>query len=137
MGVTPLRNALTLAASDPSGSVTRIYRKVFQGGLTRGWVGGAYPAVVSCPQFLCMGPIYHLFASIGGTPAGVIAAAAAESLCTFSAETLGAQMATDASSPGSIKDFQPLWRPWGPGLVLQLTRNLISVSGMRIFGSAC
>eukprot|EP00439_Symbiodinium_sp_Y106_P013840 s2446_g1.t7 len=56
---TPLRNGLTLGAQDKKSGIAGLYRKVFRGGPQSGWTGGLAPAVVACPQFLAVGPMYH------------------------------------------------------------------------------
>eukprot|EP00929_Paragymnodinium_shiwhaense_P068177 TRINITY_DN34260_c0_g1_i2.p1 TRINITY_DN34260_c0_g1~~TRINITY_DN34260_c0_g1_i2.p1 ORF type:complete len:431 (+),score=57.46 TRINITY_DN34260_c0_g1_i2:84-1376(+) len=134
--VTPLRNALTLAAAHPEAGVVGVYRKVFRGGFEKGWVGGLLPAMASSPQFLCLGPVYYSVAAIAGPVAGVTVASFVESLITFSAETVGAQMAKESDSPGSIKEFQPTWRPWGPGFAVYMLRNILSIAGLRLISAA-
>ena len=70
--ITPARNALTIAAQDVNLSVVGCYRQVFQAGFTSGWTGGIYPAIAACPQFLCLGPVYHMFQSVAGKWGGMV-----------------------------------------------------------------
>ncbi|CAK0859710.1 unnamed protein product, partial [Prorocentrum cordatum] len=58
--LTPMRNALTLGSQDSRSVAAGLYRKVFRGGWASGWKGGGAPAVMACPQFLAVGPAFHV-----------------------------------------------------------------------------
>jgi len=130
--VTPMRNGLTIGATS-SASALAVYKQVFARGMMGGWTGGVYPAMAACPQFLGLGPAYHLFASFGGVTGGVIMASMMETGIVYGAETANAQMAKNAVSPGTFKNVHPSWKPWGPGIALHFTRNLVATAGLRLF----
>ena len=128
--VTPLRNALTLAASDTKSDVRQIYRQVFQRG---GWVGGVYTLIPSIPQFCVIGPLFHVWKDIfGNAQSAVLATAGCETLLAYGAETRNAQMA------GSIRGklHNPMI-PFGPGVALHFTRNALAMSGLRVLSDPC
>lgn len=136
--VTPLRNALTLGAQDPRGSVLEIYRRAFARG--SGWAGGHYLAIANVPGFLAIGPAYHMYNSATGSATLALALTAlSESTILFGAETRNAQIAFNRLSAQTGSARIPLSRllPWGPGFGLHVTRNLVAMSGMRIFSKPC
>lgn len=135
--VTPFRNACSLGASDGVSSAMSLYGQVFKGGLARGWTGGIYPTMFACPTFISLGPAYHAFNSAFGLPAAVCLASATESAILFGAETCNAQMAKNASSPGTIKNIQPAFKPFGPGLGIHIGRNILATAGLRVFCKPC
>merc|ERR1719230_2448533 len=57
---TPMRNALSLAAADQESSALEIYEATFPDKLASGWVGGVSSAIAACPEFVAMGPLFHL-----------------------------------------------------------------------------
>jgi len=132
--VTPARNGLTLGATNVKASAVDLYRQVFRGG---GWTGGIYPAMAACPQFLCLGPAYHLYHSFAGTAGAVILTGATETAIIYGAETCNAQMATNAKAPGTFASVHPSWKPFGPGVSLAFMRNVLAVGGLRMFCTPC
>lgn len=136
LAVTPMRNGLTLGATS-SLSAGTLYRQVFSRGLAGGWAGGIYPAMAACPQFLSLGPAFHVFASVGGVTGGVLGASVMETAIVYGAETANAQIATNASKPGTFKNVHPSWKPFGPGVGLHFLRNVIATAGLRLFCGPC
>jgi len=132
--VTPARNGLTLGATNAKASALDLYRQVFRAG---GWTGGIYPAMAACPQFLCLGPAYHLYHSFAGTAGAVALAGATETAIIYGAETCNAQMAKNAKSPGTFASVHPSWKPFGPGVGINFTRNVLAVCGLRMFCTPC
>ena len=117
--VTPFRNGLTLAAQDAASSSMQIYGKVWSRGTVRAWEGGIYPAVAACPQFLTLGPLYHLVQSnFNNTALSTVVASAAETAITFGPEAKNAHLAWNVQSPGAIKTVQNPLKPWGQWGVL-------------------
>lgn len=157
---TPLRNGLTLGAKDKKSGIVGLYRKVFRGGFHAGWTGGLAPAVVACPQFLALGPVYHFINGSLADCAGVAAlsptsaprlccsaiaalgASLGETMLTFGSQARNAQMAYNNSFvhfasvvDGSRKNL-PLNRVrdvWGVGAEALLVRNFLSVFSVRSF----
>jgi len=134
MLVTPARNALTLGANDSKAGAIQIYRSVFRAG---GWAGGIYPAMAACPQFLSLGPAYHLYHSFAGTVGAVILTGATETAIVYGSETCNAQTAVNANKPGTFANVHPAWKPFGPGMSLNLARNVLAVAGLRLFCTPC
>jgi hypothetical protein len=131
--VTPARNALTLAAQDTSLSIPGCYAQVFKNGLAGGWTGGMYPAIAACPQFLCLGPVYHAFASITGKWGGMVCTGIVETGIAYGAETKNAQLATIAKGVKIPEArIQNPMIPYGPGISLHISRNVLAMVGMRI-----
>lgn len=130
--ITPARNALTMAAGDSSASIASCYGSVFSRGLAGGWIGGIYPAIAGCPQFLLIGPAYHGFASFGGKWGGMVLTGITESMITYGAETKNAQLAT-IEKGGNIpaNRVQNPLRPFGPGIAAHISRNVLALTGMR------
>lgn len=135
--VTPLRNACTLGATNATASALSLYRQVFSTGFARGWTGGIYPSMYACPTFIILGPVYYAFKSMVGAPGAVVLASASESLILFGAETCNAQMAKNNKVPGSIKNIQPSWKPYGAGIGIHITRNILGTAGLRLFCGPC
>jgi len=135
--VTPMRNGLTLGSTNAKASARVLYGQVFAGGLRSGWIGGIYPAIAACPQFLCLGPAYHLFASFSGMVGGTILASVTESAIVYGAETANAQMAKNQRAPGTFANVHPSWKPFGPGLGIHIFRNIIATAGLRLFCQPC
>mmetsp|Transcript_28842 Transcript_28842/g.46536 ORF Transcript_28842/g.46536 Transcript_28842/m.46536 type:complete len:271 (-) Transcript_28842:112-924(-) len=134
--VTPFRNGLTLGATS-SASAVELYRQVFAGGLAKGWTGGSFTARAACPQFLCLGPAYHFYASFSGVGGGVLLTSLTETLIVYGAETCNAQMAKNQKSPGSIPSVHPSWKPYGPGFGIHVFRNVIATAGLRMLCTPC
>jgi len=135
--VTPMRNGLTLGATNAGAGAMELYKQVFGRGIARGWTGGIFPAMAACPQFLCLGPAYHLYASVGGVAGGVVATSITETAIVYGAECANAQLAKNSKSPGSIKTVHPAWKPFGPGVGIHIFRNVIATAGLRMFCSPC
>lgn len=135
--VTPLRNACTLGSTNSQAGMGELYRQVFARGLFRGWTGGIYPSMFACPTFICLGPAYHAFKSVVGVPGAVVLASTMESMLLFGAETCNAQMAKNEKAPGTIKNVHPSFKPFGPGLGIHITRNILGTAGLRIFCGPC
>jgi len=132
--VTPARNALTLAAQDTSLSMLDCYRQVFSKGVASGWTGGVYPAIAACPQFLCLGPVYHGFASVFGNWGGMVLTGGVETAIAYGAETKNAQMASiEKGVKIPAERVQNPLMPWGPGVSMHLARNVFAMAGMRVF----
>lgn len=131
--VTPFRNALTFASKDASLSLGQVFGRVFARGLGGGWTGGIYPAVAACPQFLCLGPMYHFYASATGAVGGIVLTGITETAVLYGAETRNAQLAIN-SRGGSIPvgRLQSPFNPWGPGAGINCLRNILAMSGMRV-----
>ncbi|CAJ1385184.1 unnamed protein product [Effrenium voratum] len=134
--VTPFRNGLTLGATS-SESAVQLYKQVFSKGIAKGWTGGSFTARAACPQFLCLGPAYHFYASFSGVGGGVVLTSLTETAIVYGAETCNAQMAKNQKSPGSIPAVHPSWKPWGPGFGIHVFRNVIATAGLRMFCLPC
>ena len=127
--VTPLRNALTIAATDNVATTSEIYKQVFRNGIRGGWTGGLYPMIPAVPQFCVIGPMFHVFKDLfgGSTSMGLLATATTETLISFGAETRNAQMAS-----GVTKGLHNPLKPFGPGVAVHITRNAVAMSGFRL-----
>lgn len=55
----------------------------------------------------------------------------------FGAETCNAQMANNEKVPGTIKNIHPSYKPFGAGLGIHITRNILGTAGLRIFCLPC
>jgi len=132
--VTPMRNGLTLGSTNINAGAMQLYKQVFSKG---GWTGGVWPAIAACPQFLCLGPAYHFYASFSGVAGGVVLTSITESAIVYGAETCNAQMAKNAANPGTIANVHPSWKPFGPGIGIHIFRNFIATAGLRIFCTPC
>lgn len=137
MTVTPFRNGLSLGATNMKATAMQLYRQVFSRGLASGWTGGIYPAIAACPQFLCLGPAYHFYHSFAGTAGAVFLTGATETAIIYGAETCNAQMAKNVAHPGTFKTVHSSYKPFGPGLSINLARNVLAVAGLRIFCTPC
>jgi hypothetical protein len=141
-GFTPMRNALSLAAADKDSSAWQIYRNTFPEGLSSGWVGGMPSAIAACPEFIVMGPLYHLVKDTFGSSALAVGlSGACESVITYGAQTRNAQMAynQEQEHAGRASEAVPLADPlvpWGPGIVIQWFRNVVASSGIRVLNTA-
>jgi hypothetical protein len=135
--VTPMRNGLTLGSTNIKAGARELYGQVFARGFVGGWTGGIYPAIAACPQFLCLGPAYHFYASFFGTTGGVLLTSLTESAIVFGAETCNAHMAVNAKEPGKIKNVHNSMKPWGTGFSIHFARNVIATAGLRMFCQPC
>ncbi len=135
--LTPMRNALTLASQDRVSSVLQIYKRCFEGGVFRGWTGGVYPSIPAVPQFVTLGPLYHIYSGLLGPYMALFAAGVTESAFTFGAHSRNAQMAYNASvEPANrFTKLSPSWTVLGPGFIPHVWRNVVAMSGIRIFAS--
>lgn len=140
--LTPLRNALTLASQDIESSAWKLYESTFQGGFTSGWTGGLAPVLPSCPQFCVMGPLFHfLKAATGSVVLAVLLSATAETTISYGSQTLNAQLAFNQEQLNAGTGLEVgLWNPlvpFGPGSTTHVIRNIVALSGIRIFSSPC
>jgi hypothetical protein len=135
--VTPMRNGLTLGATNPVAGALELYKQVFSRGFRGGWTGGIYPAIAACPQFLCLGPAYHFYASFSGVAGGVVLTSLTETVLVYGAETCNAQLATNGKKPGTFPNVHPSYKPWGPGFGIHAFRNIIATAGLRMFCAPC
>jgi hypothetical protein len=133
--LTPLRNALTLASQDRTSSTVQIYKQCFKGGLSRGWVGGIYPSIPAVPQFVTLGPFYHVYTSLVGPYPALLFTAATESAFTFGAHSRNAQLAYNESVPPNkrISRISSSFTVFGPGIIPHVCRNCVGMMGIRIF----
>lgn len=133
--LTPLRNALTLASQDRVSSTHQIYKKCFNGGFLRGWTGGIYPAVPAVPQFVTLGPLYHVYSGLVGPYAALWLTAGTESAFTFGAHSRNAQMAFNESVPPHkrLTRISSTFTFWGPGILPHICRNCVGMTGIRVF----
>mmetsp|Transcript_48649 Transcript_48649/g.141804 ORF Transcript_48649/g.141804 Transcript_48649/m.141804 type:complete len:306 (-) Transcript_48649:162-1079(-) len=156
---TPLRNALTLGSQDRSSGCIGLLRKTFRGGPQAGWTGGVAPAIVACPQFLALGPIYHLLNNtLRGmleVPEGSHAMAPAfwacfgagmvETFLTYGSQSRNAQMAYNNSmvSFSSVEEgvrkrlkLNKTYQLWGAGAGPMFIRNVLAVAAVRALAPA-
>jgi len=122
--VTPLRNALTLAANNPNYTTMQCYREVFKRAPFKGGSSMAYGAI---PASVALGPAYHMFSAMsnGNTAVACTMAGVCESMILFAPETRNAQLALHGKTTQGM-------RPWGPGLGYHVSRNILSMSGLRV-----
>eukprot|EP00438_Fugacium_kawagutii_P004959 Skav222390 [mRNA] locus=scaffold4422:42345:43323:+ [translate_table: standard] len=136
--LTPLRNALTLASQNSDETAWELYMDVFAGGLAAGWTGGLACVPPSCPQFIVMGPLFEL---LGSVMLAVICSSMAESCISYASQTLNAQMAFNADQAlAGLNNQVELWNPFvpvGPGSSIHVLRNIVALSGLRIFSAPC
>uniref|UniRef100_A0A7S3P7I8 Uncharacterized protein n=1 Tax=Amphora coffeiformis TaxID=265554 RepID=A0A7S3P7I8_9STRA len=141
--VTPLRNSLTLGALDKSASAMSLYGQVFRNGLGDAFAGGVPMARAAVPGFLVLGPAFHMFKELvgGSSMAAVGLTAVSESLIFYGAESNNAQVAfnqkaVNNNTPQIAKLQNPL-NPIGGGFGLHVTRNVLAMSGLRVFSAPC
>ncbi|CAE7357223.1 unnamed protein product [Symbiodinium natans] len=139
--LTPLRNALTLASQYPDGAALDLYESVFAGGFAKGWTGGWACVPPSCPQFIVMGPLFHFLKDLlHSAPLAVVCSSFAESTISYPSQTINAQMAYNADQELVGGAQVPLWSqflPWGPGSSAHVLRNIVALSGLRVFSKPC
>lgn len=134
-GATPMRNALTLATQNKAESIQGLYGRVFQGTWRGGYVGWLPPTMSAAPQFVVMGPVYHMYAGAFGSPIAAIAATGAtETMITFGAQARNAQIAFNATVPKEqqIRNLQSPYKPFGCGAAAHMVRNVVGLSGIRV-----
>ena len=130
---TPLRNAITLGAKDAATSAWSLYRLAFAQGLAGGWTGWRAPTAFSCPQFLAIGPLYHLYSSVAGPSLAIIPTALTESTISYGSQARNAQMAYNVTVDASKRvALQRPWDPRGAGLPAHIMRNACAMSGIRV-----
>ena len=138
--VTPLRNALTLGALDKAASVTSLYGQVFRHGIGEAFAGGMPMARAAVPGFLVLGPAFHMYKdSLGGSNVAAVGlTAVSESLIFYGAESNNAQVAYNQKNKTTpiTKLHNPL-NPIGGGFGLHVTRNVLAMSGLRVFSAPC
>jgi len=132
--VTPMRNALTLAADDSKSSYVQLYRKIFKDGIRKGWTGGQIMMPAAVPQFCILGPFFHVWRDLlgGSAAAAILATGTSETLIAFGSETRNAQMAI--GKQGTLHN--PLI-PFGPGVIYHVARNAVAMSGLRVMSAPC
>ena len=141
--VTPLRNSLTLGALDKSASALNIYQQVFRNGLGEAFAGGVPMSRAAVPGFLVLGPAFHMFKDLvgGSNVAAVGLTAVSESLIFYGAESNNAQVAFNQKAAvhntPKITNLQNPLNPIGGGFGLHVTRNVLAMSGLRVFSSPC
>lgn len=126
MMVTPLRNALTLAANNASLSTMQCYGRVFATAPLR---GGIQMAMGSIPASVALGPAYHMFNDLSGgnTPVACMLSGICESAILFAPETRNAQLSMRGKTSQGLL-------PWGPGIGYHVSRNILAMSGLRVLG---
>jgi len=130
---TPMRNALTTASKNSSLSFVGCYKESFTSGFLRGWVGGEYYAIAACPQFVCLGPIYHAYSSMFGAVGGIALAGITESAIVHGAEKKNAQLSINMKGGNiPVNRIQSAFHPFGNGLNIHITRNVLAMVGMRV-----
>lgn len=134
---TPARNALTIAASAQTASISQVYKQVFSTGFARGWAGGVYPAASACPAFIFVGPAYHMFQGVVGTWGACFLAGVGESAIFYGGETANCQTAINEKKPGTFKTVHSPFKPWGPGIGIHVMRNTLANAGLRVFCTPC
>lgn len=134
---TPLRNAITLGAKYDANALS-LYKKTLKHSL--GFTGALSPTIFSCPQFVAMGPAYHLYASQLGSSLAVVPTAITESLISFGSQCRNAQLAYNITVSDLKLRVQLLQKPYNPihaGLLPHVLRNAVAMSGIRIFNEPC
>jgi len=133
----PLRNAIALGSKYPLSSLS-LYRMTFARGFTGGWTGGLSPTIFSCPQFLAMGPLYHVYSTHLGPTLAIFPTAITESLISFGSQARNAQLAYNATV--GKKEIVNLQHPASPvhvGCLPHVLRNAIAMSGIRALNGPC
>jgi len=141
--LTPLRTALALAGADSSLNVVESYRRVFAEGWRPAWSGGQKWAFSSLPNFVILGPIFHVYRDLvgGSTLAAAGLVAATETLMLYGNETLSTQAAYNrAVAPHNLEQIKQVHRwyvPWGPGIGFHFARNFAVAAGLRVASESC
>jgi len=130
---TPLRNACTLAAQDATCSARQIMGRVFGMGIRSGWTGAWSPAAAATLQFTMLGPGYHLYLNLFGSPNyAVMAGALTETLITYGSSTRNAQLMHNQAAAGHDRVLVRALMPTGPGFTALLLRNSVAMAGIRV-----
>lgn len=130
---TPFRNCLALASQDSTSPARALWRQVLSGGFSTAYKGGLAPVPASVIQFAAVGPLYHIFASVAGPVVGVVCSSAAETAVIFGPEGRNVQLAFNQSVAAERKvAMRSYLKPWGPGVLALLGRNLVANSGIRV-----
>lgn len=130
---TPFRNCLALASQDSTSSFSALWGRVLRGGFRTAYAGALAPMPPAAIQFSAVGPLYHLFASYGGPVFGVALSAAVETGVVFGPEGRNVQLAFNESAAADRKvALRSYVKPWGPGVLALLGRNLTANSGIRV-----
>lgn len=142
--VTPLRNALTYGAVDPKASFVSLYKKAFG---SRPFAGGHYMAIAACPGFLVLGPVFHVYNGlVDNSAAACVLTGVTETAILYGSETRNAQIAYNNSFKGAAKNttkilaessMQNAFSSLGPGNVIHMARNIVAMSGLRVFSQPC
>lgn len=131
---TPLRNAITLGAKDGRSSAMQLYRQSVTPRLAIGWTGAVAPTVMSAPQFVAMGPLYHLFAGAVGPSLAIFPTALTESAISFGSQCRNAQRAYNVSVEPQLRvALQHPLNPVHRGFAAHVARNCFAMSGIRVF----
>lgn len=129
--LTPLRNAVALGAQDQVSSALQIYRHVFA---TGGWTGGLATIGPASLQSVALGPLFHFWAHLlgsNGCATGIVGFT--ETLITYGSQTRNAQLAYNATVSAERQvPAMSLLRPWGPGAVFHVLRNISGMFGLRV-----
>merc|ERR1719326_1661507 len=97
----------------------------FANGFTRSFTGGFCNSVAACPQFVCLGPMYHLYASMFGSQGAVALASLTESLIAHGPEKRNAQLAINTKCRTiPVHRIQNPFMPFGHGFGIHFTRNV-------------
>ena len=131
---TPLRNAITLGAKDPTASAAALYRlTVRHGWLRGGYAGWLSPTAFSAAQFVAIGPLYHVYADVVGPSLAVVPTALTESAISYGSQARNAQIAYNLSVGEAQRvALQAPWDPRGAGFAAHVCRNLCAMSGIRV-----
>jgi hypothetical protein len=75
-----------------------------------------------------------MYASFAGPVGGIVLTGLTETAVLYGAETSNAHIATNMAKPGKIPErlIQSPFKPWGPGIGINLCRNIFAMSGMRV-----
>jgi len=92
--------------------------------------------VPACPQFVAVGPVFHLFDAVAPRPMALFGAALIETCITYGSQSRNAQLAFNAQCEsvrgGVVVPLSKAWRPWGPGAAFFQARNFVGMSGIRL-----
>jgi len=140
--LTPFRNALTIASQDRTSGVIGVYRETIGAGsgslvrsmFAKGWAGGLYPVLPAIPQFLVLGPCYHLFVEHTNPYSALFLTGATETIISFGSNARNAEEAYRTRIGAKQPSISPtsVYKFWGSGAVPHLARNTIAMAGMRI-----
>eukprot|EP00403_Amphidinium_massartii_P011084 CAMPEP_0178419780 /NCGR_PEP_ID=MMETSP0689_2-20121128/25788_1 /TAXON_ID=160604 /ORGANISM="Amphidinium massartii, Strain CS-259" /LENGTH=324 /DNA_ID=CAMNT_0020041231 /DNA_START=143 /DNA_END=1114 /DNA_ORIENTATION=+ len=145
--LTPLRNAMSIGAKDANASASALYGRVFgysastpnlgmASRIRMAYTGAHVSAMPACPQFVAIGPTFHLFDAVFPRPVALFGASFIETLITYGSQSRNAQLAFNAQCEkargGLIVPLSSAWRPWGPGAAFFQARNFVGMSGIRL-----